>query len=339
MRRSGFVKEALFENRITVVRRLRQTLKLLLASAVMVLAVSPLRAFSETGERIIAVTVRGNKTVAKETILARAQTKPGSEYDDRILSEDIRRLFALGYFTDVQLDLQKGTEGVTLTFVVQEKPSVGTIHIEGNRHIATPKILALLEVSEGQLYDPRKVKKGIDSITAEYHRKGYSEAKVVYRDAENSYENTTDLYLLIDESARMRINEVLIEGNLAFSDKNILKLLKTKAKRWWLFRAGTFNEQEAEADLERIKAFYRKNGYQDAQASFETYRAPNANGMLVHFKIEEGMQHRVGTVALEGVRLFPERDRDLYGIGLYATFVHWDTRGLLGEPAPARWTA
>jgi hypothetical protein len=40
-------------------------------------------------------------------------------------------------------------------------------------------------------------------------------------------------------------------------------------------------------------------------------------------------------------RLFPERDRDLWGRGVYTAsgFVHWDTRGLLGEPAPARWAA
>ena len=58
-------------------------------------------AWAQEGERILQVDVRGSQTVAKETILARVQTRPGMLYQDAVVSEDIRRLFALGYFTDL----------------------------------------------------------------------------------------------------------------------------------------------------------------------------------------------------------------------------------------------
>ena len=45
------------------------------------------------GQRIIALDVRGMKAVAKETILAKVQTKPGGPYRSDAISEDIRRIF------------------------------------------------------------------------------------------------------------------------------------------------------------------------------------------------------------------------------------------------------
>ena len=45
----------------------------------------------------------GLRTIAKETCVARLQTRAGSSYLDHVANEDIRRLYALGYFTDVQI--------------------------------------------------------------------------------------------------------------------------------------------------------------------------------------------------------------------------------------------
>lgn len=41
----------------------------------------------------------------------------------------------------------------------------------------------------------------------------------------------------------------------------------------------------------------------------------------------------------EALKLFPEAETSLWGLGLYPTFVHLDTRGLIGRKAPARWVA
>ena len=110
------------------------------------------------GERIIAVDVSGARTVAKETILSKAQSKAGSPYQDAIVSEDIRRLFTLGYFTDVRADVERLPEGLKLIFVVQEKPVVASVQVDGNRVLRKARIQELFAVSTGELHDPRKVK-------------------------------------------------------------------------------------------------------------------------------------------------------------------------------------
>ncbi len=258
------------------------------------------------GDRIVAVDVSGTRSVAKDTILAKVQTKAGSPYQSAVVSEDIRRLFALGYFTDVRADVEDAPEGLKLIFVVAEKPVIDAIHIEGNRSLSHARVLELFAVKPGALYDPRKVKEGIDLIKAEYARKGFSEVAVVPRTETNGTANATVVHLLVDEGPRMRIVQVLVEGNQVFPDRRIRKLLKTKRRAW--FRSGVYNEQVLEEDLERVKAFYRKNGYQDVAVTEEILRDPSGRGLYVFLKISEGFQHRLGRVAIDGTVLFPERE-------------------------------
>ncbi|MBI3996271.1 MAG: outer membrane protein assembly factor BamA [Candidatus Omnitrophica bacterium] len=273
---------------------------------VIAVIVGALRVWADDGKRIVEVDVSGTRTIAKETVLAKVQTRAGSPYVDTVVSEDIRRIFALGYFTDVRADQEDVPEGLKLTFVVKEKPTIDAIQVQGNRVLSKPKVLELSAVRKGELYDPRKLKEGADLIKAEYARKGFSQVEVVSRAEVAEATNAATLYLLIDEGPRMRIRGILVEGNHAFSDARIRKLLKTKRRQW--FRPGVYNEHVLEEDLERVKAFYRKHGYQDIDVTDEVYRDPSARGLYVHLTLVEGLQHRVGQVAIDGAVLFPERE-------------------------------
>lgn len=276
------------------------------AALLLSLSLSTGRLFAQEGQRVLEVDVRGTTTVAKETVLAKVQTKPGNPYQEALISDDIRRIFALGYFTDVKADLEEQPEGLRLVFVVKEKPTIAAIEVEGHRVLGKPRVLELFAVTKGELYDPRKVKEGTDLIKAEYARRGFSEGEVISRVEVDEVTNTATVYLLIDEGARVRISQILVEGNQAFSDRRLRQALKTKRRRW--FRPGVYDAKVMDEDLERVRAFYRKHGYQDIHVSHQVYRDPAGRGLYVHVKVDEGLQHRVGEVALTGTVLFPERE-------------------------------
>ncbi len=261
---------------------------------------------AEEGARVIAVDVRGTNTIAKETILAKVQMKAGAPYQNDVVSEDIRRLFAMGYFTDVKADVEQLPEGLKLTFVVKEKPVIERIAFDGHRHVQTARLLQLSALAKGQLYDPRKVKEGVDLIKAEYARKGFSEVEIASSAEADEATNAVVVHFLIDEGSRLRIAGILVEGNEAFPDRRLLKVMKTKRRKWLM--AATYDEQVLAEDLERIRAFYRKNGYQDAEVTDEVLRDPKGKGLYLHMKISEGLQHRIGAVTLTGAVLFPERE-------------------------------
>ena len=261
---------------------------------------------AESSAKVLLVDLDGTRTVAKETCLARIQTKPGMPYTDTIVSEDIRRLYALGYFTDVRVETESLPDGLRVIFRVKEKPAVGAIEFQGNRQLRKPRVLQLLGISIGDLYDPRKLKEGVDKLKAEYQRKGYARADVATNALVDEAKNTATIYLVVDEGPLMRIREIFVEGNLAFPDRRILKLLKTKRKGW--FARGVYSEQILDEDLERIRTFYRNQGYQDITVERRIAADPSGNALLIHLKLSEGLQPRIGQIAITGTVLFPERE-------------------------------
>ena len=258
------------------------------------------------GARVLVVEMQGTRAVAKDTCLARVQLRAGMTYEDHIVSEDIRRLYSLGYFTDVQVKTDALADGVKVIFVVAEKAAIHAIEVEGATHLAVKKIRELLKVKPGELFDPRKLKDGVEQVKNQYHRQGYFQAEVGTTATTEQAANTTTIYVVVDEGPRMRVAQILIEGNLAFSEGKIRRLLKTKPR--WLFASGAFNEQTLEEDLERLRAFYRKQGYQDVAVTNEVRVGPSGDALYVHLRIAEGLQHRVGQVTVLGTVLFPEHE-------------------------------
>jgi len=272
----------------------------------MLMVTGPVRGWAAEGSRVLDVDVKGLSTIAKETTLARVQTRPGMNYSDAIISEDIRRLFALGYFTDVQVQSEPLEDGVRVIFVVKEKPVIKDIVLEGELHLAKGKVMNLLGIKKNDLYDPRKVKDGIDQLKAEYRRKGYYRAEIVTSTQDDPARNSVTLVVVIDAGARMRIKQIFIEGNLAYSDRKIRYLMKTKRKHWW--SPGVYDEQVLEEDLERIRAFYRQHGYQDVAVNQTVSTDPTGRWLYVTVKITEGVQHHVGSVTITGNTLFTETE-------------------------------
>ena len=273
------------------------------ATGVLVCA-APLRA--EDGPKVIAVEVEGTATVAKETCLARIQTRPGMPYLDSVVSEDIRRLYALGYFTDVRVERASLPEGLRVVFRVKEKPAIATIELEGFQRFRKDKLLKLLDLKAGDLSDSRTLKEGVEKLKAEYSRKGYAKADVATNVSVDEAANTATVYVVIDEGPRMRIKEILVEGNLAVPDRRIRKLLKTKRKRW--YSSGVYNEDVLQEDLDRIRAFYHQQGYEDIAVESEVLAGPSGDWLYVHLKLAEGPQYHIGDVVITGTVLFPESE-------------------------------
>ena len=97
-------------------------------------------------ERIAKIEVRGNRRVEKSTIVATIQTRTGELTSTVKLREDLKALYNLGSFSDVKIDVTDTPQGRIVTFIVAEKPSIGSILVEGNDKIKTKKILEALDI-------------------------------------------------------------------------------------------------------------------------------------------------------------------------------------------------
>ena len=58
-----------------------------------------------------AIEIHGNKSIGVAQILARIKTRVGEEYQEAVVSDDLKRLYNTGHFSDVQIDHENLDEG------------------------------------------------------------------------------------------------------------------------------------------------------------------------------------------------------------------------------------
>src|SRR3989338_8983655 len=111
----------------------------LVLSIFFVLGVSLVPVCSVFAQAIIVkeIEIQGSRRVQETVIRARIQTKVGDQFVPARLSEDIKAIFGLGFFDDVQLRVEDFEGGVKVTFVVAERPFIRDVDFTGNTKLAT----------------------------------------------------------------------------------------------------------------------------------------------------------------------------------------------------------
>ncbi|MEW6170254.1 MAG: outer membrane protein assembly factor BamA [Candidatus Omnitrophota bacterium] len=256
---------------------------------------------SQESERAVRlVEIKGNKAISTQVILSKIKTRKDQNYSSMVASEDLKRLYALGYFSDITIDLEDYQGGVKVIFNVTEKPLIQKVTILGKpRFIKQQKIIESLKSKEGQYFDEALVKEDVENIKRMYQKKGFSEAQIEYKTTYDKENNAIDIEISIKENRRVKIRSIKITGNNSIKAGKIIKVMKTK-KALIIFRPGFLDDDVIEEDMERIKSFYRKQGFMDVKANYEVDFDAKKARLYVTVFIEEGRKYYVGTFNIEG---------------------------------------
>ncbi len=135
--------------------------------------------------RVTKLQFRGNRKVEDDAIKVNLKTLPGVTLTQEMVREDVRAIWKMGFFEDVQVEVAdskaKGTEaGSIVTFVLKEKPSIAKIYVAGNEEVALTKINEVLDIKKEQILDLAKLKKNVQKIKDLYVEKGFYMAEVTY---------------------------------------------------------------------------------------------------------------------------------------------------------------
>jgi outer membrane protein insertion porin family len=260
---------------------------------------------AEEAEKIVkALDVKGNKAVSSLTILAKVKSQVGQPLASAVLNEDLKRLYGLGFFTDVRIEQEPLDDGVKVIFIVTEKPVLSEVKIEGNRKINRDELKKQMQSVIGDFVDQKRVKDDVDAIKKLYETKGFSGATVDSALEVNPDTNQAVLRVILNEGVKVRIREIKVSGNASVKTGDILGRMKTKAVSWWgWFRSGYLKDEELEEDVERIKALYDEAGFSDVEVQTEVQPLgtdKEGGDVILKVTITEGRKYLVGDVVLKG---------------------------------------
>ena len=255
-----------------------------------------LTAYSQ--DNVFRIDIEGNAIVSDATIVSKIKIRAGQAYNDNIINEDVKNLYATGFFETVEAEKKDSSEGVVILFKVNEKPLLKKITIEGMRFIRKVKIVEAIDIKEGSFVDEFKVKEAVRKIKDLYDIKGFSQAEVNYEIIPIADENEVTVKLSVNEKGILKVRKVGVVGNNTISARKIIRLMKTK--KAWLFNRGVFKDKVLEDDLRRITDFYKLEGFSDVSVKIDVERLSKGIHLVVN--VEEGQRYYVGKITIEGVK-------------------------------------
>jgi outer membrane protein insertion porin family len=286
----------------------------------------------QPSENIIeAIEFRGARRVRQDTLQALIYSKKGDRLDEEALHRDFMQLWNSGRFDDLRIEREAGKEGWIIRFIVVERPVVRTIKYEGNKSVTVSDILDRYKerkvglVVESQ-YDPNKVQRAKNVLIELLAEHGHLSAKVDPQ-LRRVPPSSLELTFKIDEGPKVKVGEITVEGNTAFSDKDVIRAMKNMhpigVPHSILFEslfAKTYDPGKLDEDKSRVQVFYQEHGYFTARVteSMVTMRQTGGQGMhipLIHpnkpgtdadvsITVEEGKLYHLNNITFTGVKFF-----------------------------------
>src|SRR5690606_112964 len=134
------------------------------------------------------IEVVSNQRVSRQNILAYLKEKPGQMYTPEALAQDVRELWGAGFFSDIEVDLDRSSTSVSLRFIVRELPTIKAIEFEGNDEIDDDDLAEAIEVKVDSVQSDAAIARSIQKIRDKYAEKGYflAEAKSALKSEKNN---------------------------------------------------------------------------------------------------------------------------------------------------------
>ncbi len=265
---------------------------------------------AETAPLIKLIEIKGNKKISSNTLYSKMKSKVGDPFSKDTVKEDIKKLYSIGYFDDVQVEIESFEGGVKLIFVFIEKPTIVSLDFQGNKEFETDTLKEKITLASGAIANISLITDNVQKIISFYQSEGYWLVKVVPIIREIS-EDAVALTFQVEEGQQVVIKGITIEGNKALSEKKIKKVMKTK-KRWFLSfitGSGIYKKEQIKADMERIKGLYHNNGFIYAAVSKpEITLSPDKRKLYIKISISEGDQYKIGELKIKGNTVISSSD-------------------------------
>jgi outer membrane protein insertion porin family len=265
--------------------------------------------------RVVKVQFRGNRKVEDDAIRVNLKTAPGETLTQEVVRDDVRAIWKMGYFEDVEVEVQEGKgtgkaggPGSVVTFVLREKPAINKIFVAGNDEVSLSKINEVLDIKKDQILDLAKIKKNVDKIKDAYTEKGFYMAEVSY-EIKRDTASTVDVWFHVRENNKVEVRRVNFVGNHAIPDDELRGVISTQEGNILsvLTSAGTYREDVFQRDLLLIQAHYWDHGYVQVKVGNPLVElSPDKQSMYITITVEEGPQYRLGKVDVMGDLLMPK---------------------------------
>ncbi len=251
----------------------------------------------------------GAESMSKDRVLANLATQVGQPYSEQAVEEDIRSLYSTGTLANVRMFGEPFQDGVKVTVLLQGRPIVSEVLIEGAQQISQSRVRREVGVKPGMSLSEEKIEDDRRKVLKLYQDRNYSDVDVQYK-IEDLPDNKARVIYSITEGPKLIVNKITFIGNYSVKEKDLRGAMKTKVRNllFYFNKSGRLTSSQLDEDKVSLRLLYQNRGFADAQITdISTQEMPNRkDGVEVIVTIQEGIQYRVNKITLEGVNIVPQ---------------------------------
>jgi outer membrane protein insertion porin family len=171
---------------------------------------------------------------------------------------------------------------------------------EGNSNIKDDKLRDEVQVRPRGIYTKAKVEADVQRIVELYRRAGRISVTVTPQIVALP-QKRVDLIFAINEGPKSGILRIEFIGAKHFSATDLRGVITTKESRLYRFLStnDNYDPDRIDYDQEQLRKFYRNRGYYDFRiVNAVAELAPDKNGFVVTYTLDEGAQYRFGKLTV-----------------------------------------
>ena len=238
-----------------------------------------------------------------QPLQAQMAMQPGQRLDPIQLRSSLRRLYATGLYSTIDVIGVRVGDRVAITFEGQPQYFIGRVNVDG---VSDENFTSLLQgatkLSAGTPYTQEKLDRGLKLIQGLLVREGYYGAQATEAHALDPATQQVNITYVVTPGRHARIGDVTVTGNSGLTPKKFRKDAKLKERT-------RVSRDTVNTALSGLRTYYQKQQLLQAQVKLQSkqYQEP-VNRLNYTFSVDPG--HKV-LVTIDGVKASPGRIKNL----------------------------
>ena len=231
---------------------------------------------------------------------------PGNEITDAV-----KRYWRHGLFSDVKISADSIVgDKIYLHVSLALRPRVSVINYVGLKKSEREDMENKLGLLKGAQITPNMIDRAKILAKRYFDNKGFKNADIEIRQRDDvSNKNQVILDVIIDKKEKMKVRDIIIEGNAQLSSSKIKGGFLRKGafaktheagKLSSLFKAKKFTPERWAADKKKLIEKYNELGFRDATILEDTVWNADEKHVNIHIKVDEGKKYYLRNVTWVG---------------------------------------
>lgn len=231
------------------------------------------------------------------------------------ITEAVKRYWKHGLFSNVQIAADSIVgDKIYLHFYLALRPRVSTINYIGVKKSEREDLETKLGLLKGNQITPNMIDRAELLAKNYFDDKGYKNAEINIRQRDDvTAKNQVILDVEIDKKEKMKVRQIIIEGNKNLSDSKIKGGLFTKGAFTKTHEAGKlstflkskkYTPERYKTDKQNLIDKYNELGYRDATIVEDSVWNVDDKHVSIYLKVDEGKKYYIRNITWVGNTVF-----------------------------------